>query len=141
MVSSLLAAFVLVSTQPYIQAAATSSKAISCVGQTKVKSMSGEEVTPYEAVFVINDAAKSWHAYSQATGGLVPFCMPAKCSLDYGPSWIIATEGAMKSGIDREAGTFRSANLDRGADLKVTTVNAQCHAIPMPTRPKVKSKF
>ena len=94
-----------------------------------------DDVHPFRSVFVINDAAKTWRRYSEATGGTEPICQAPLCVPNYGPSKIIARQGDLLNALDRGEGTFTSANLENGNDPIVTITKATCQPTHIPTAP------
>lgn len=121
--------------------AAAAATAVACTGETTTRSVYGTSTQPFESIFILNDSAKSWVRYSAGTGGTEVVCTLPACSLNYGPKMVVATRGKLKQALDREAGAYRSVDLEEMRDPVVTITKADCSAVPMPIVKKNARKF
>ncbi|MBB2175226.1 hypothetical protein [Gluconacetobacter johannae] len=111
---------------------------VACSGTTTARSMSAEKSDPFDAIFVFDDAARSWVRTDPASGAGRPICLADDCTVLFSPTQVVARSGTLVATFDRRRQTFSAGDLkDVDGTMVEIITRATCHAprVPPARRP------
>lgn len=107
---------------------------VACSGTTTARSMSAEKSDPFDAIFVFDEAARSWMRTDPASGAGRPICMADDCTVLFSPTQIVARSGTLVATFDRRHRTFSAGDLkDVDGTMVEIITHATCHTPRVPT--------